>query len=67
MSYNPDQVVVCEGGCSLAMRGAGGAVTVKYFKNAWGDKLIEKNGRAVISGLVQKRGNAVTIILQNVQ
>ena len=47
--------------------GAGGAVRVSFFKSAWGDALIAKDGKAVISGLVRKRGNVVTIVLQNVQ
>lgn len=67
MSYNKVAVDICEGACSIVFTGAGGSVTVAFFKNAWGKQLMQKSGKVYISGLVRKNGDSVKILLTGVR
>lgn len=67
LSYDKTEIEICEGSCNVTFVGAGGAVQVSFFKGAYGDMLMKKNGPVYISGLVRKKGKTVKIILSGVK
>ena len=67
MAFDRAAVERCQVKCSIGMVGAGGSVSVKFFKQHWGPSLLAKPGRVYISGLVQKEGKATTILLNGVR
>jgi hypothetical protein len=67
MTFNKDSVDICEGACNVMFFGAGGAVSVAFFKNVWGPTLMGKSGPVYISGLVRKNGGSVKILLSGVR
>ena len=67
MSFSRDAVDICQGTCSVLFTGAGGTVSVAFFKNVWGPKLMAKSGGVYISGLVRKSGGSVKILLSGVR
>lgn len=67
MTFDKSALQACEGSCNLTFTGAGGSVKVAFFKQVWGPALEGKSGGVYLSGLVKKNGDAVKIILSNVQ
>ncbi len=67
MSFDKSALAACEGSCNLMLSGAGGSVKAAFFKQVWGPALEGKTGGVYLSGLVKKNGDAVKIILSNVQ
>ncbi len=66
MRYDKNAVAACEGACVVSFSGAGGTVTGRFFKGAFGDTLMAKGGSVYISGLVRKNGASVTILINGV-
>jgi hypothetical protein len=67
MAFDVGAVKSCKMKCNVQMVGAGGRVTVKFFKIHYADKLLSRGGRVWISGLVQKAGGQTTILLNDVR
>ncbi len=67
MQYSRDAVKSCDGSCTITFTGAGGSVSVAFFKNVWGTPLLSKKGGVYISGLVRKNGGSTKILLNGVR
>lgn len=67
MQFNRDEVKACDGACTLTFTGAGGSVSVAFFKNVWGTSLLSRKGGVYISGLVRKSGASTKILLSGVK
>lgn len=67
LRFSKDAVKNCDGACTVTFFGAGGSVTIAFFKNAWGDKLLAKSGGVYITGMVRKSGGPTKIILTGVR
>lgn len=67
MNFSRAAVKSCDGACTVTFTGAGGSVSVAFFKNVWGDKLLAKSGGVYIGGLVRKSGGSTKIILTGVR
>lgn len=67
LTFNKDSVDICEGACTVMFFGAGGSVSVAFFKSAWGPALMSKSGPVYISGSVRKSGGSVKILLNGVR
>ena len=67
MSFDRQAVEACDGPCSITFTGAGGTVTGRFFKAAFGAGLLGKQGGVYVSGLVRKSGGGVTILINGVR
>jgi len=67
MQYSREAVKACDGACTVVFTGAGGSVSVAFFKNVWGESLMAKQGGVYISGLVRKSGGSTAIMLSGVR
>ncbi len=67
MQFSRDAVKSCDGSCTITFTGAGGSVSVAFFKNVWGGTLLSKKGGVYISGLVRKNGGSTKILLNGVR
>ena len=67
MQFSREAVKACDGACTITFSGAGGSVSVAFFRNVWGSQLLSKKGGVYISGLVRKNGGSVKILLNGVR
>jgi hypothetical protein len=67
MQFSRDAVKACDGTCTITFTGAGGSVSVAFFKNVWGTALLSKKDGVYISGLVKKSGGSTKILLSGVR
>ena len=67
MQFDRAAVKACDGACTITFTGAGGSVSVAFFKNVWGSALMSKKGGVYISGLVRKNGASTKVLLSGVK
>lgn len=60
LQFASSSVKKCKIKCTVAMRDRfGGSIRVIFFKAAWGSKLLGKDSKVFISGIVQDRGSSI--------